>query len=371
MPPEEKTNNNIPGVNKYKIGIDSVFKGNLNSQNKKPEQDVPISAYGVLTNQKYSPDTLPISQNITQKPPESNIVTPKSLVRTYKGDLESAIKNDHLSSINIAIAENKKIQAEIKAGVQREDNTSNEYSTSKIAILVSVLLVIIGIISISAVYIFKSSPKIPVVQIQELPSLITTEFKSELNIDSISKNKLVSNLSTMLNDSQIIVNNLYNIYPVTGTSTNKRILNALEFVTVLDFNIPDIIKRTLLSDFMVGTFSFGKNLPFIILKTSYFENAYAGMLAWEVDLEKDMQIIFRLPGYETRGNIADELTPTLTKRFNDSVIVNKDVRILKDKNGEIILLYGIIDKETIIITVNDTAFKELIDRLNKERSLKR
>ena len=53
------------------------------------------------------------------------------------------------------------------------------------------------------------------------------------------------------------------------------------------------------------------------------------------------------------------------------MIVNKDVRILRDDNGNMILLYGIVDKETIIITVNDTAFKEIITRLNKEKTLKR
>jgi hypothetical protein len=126
-----------------------------------------------------------------------------------------------------------------------------------------------------------------------------------------------------------------------------------------------------LPDFMVGTFSFGKNLPFIILKTSYFENAYAGMLSWENDLEKDFQVLFRLTGYQTAGGILAELTPTTIKKFSDSVIVNKDVRILKDETGQIMLLYGIIDKETIIITVNDTAFKEILTRLNNEKTLKR
>jgi hypothetical protein len=139
----------------------------------------------------------------------------------------------------------------------------------------------------------------------------------------------------------------------------------------MEFKIPEILKRTLLPDFMVGTFSFGKNLPFIILKTSYFENAYAGMLSWENDLEKDFQVLFRLTGYQTAGGILAELTPTTIKKFSDSVIVNKDVRILKDETGQIMLLYGIIDKETIIITVNDTAFKEILTRLNNEKTLKR
>ena len=95
------------------------------------------------------------------------------------------------------------------------------------------------------------------------------------------------------------------------------------------------------------------------------------MLGWETDLQKDFQILFRLPGYEKAGGILDQLTPMVAKKFEDGVIVNKDVRILRDDNGNMILLYGIVDKETIIITVNDTAFKEIITRLNKEKTLKR
>ena len=87
--------------------------------------------------------------------------------------------------------------------------------------------------------------------------------------------------------------------------------------------------------------------------------------------QKDFQILFRLPGYEKAGGILDQLTPMVAKKFEDGVIVNKDVRILRDDNGNMILLYGIVDKETIIITVNDTAFKEIITRLNKEKTLKR
>ena len=167
------------------------------------------------------------------------------------------------------------------------------------------------------------------------------------------------------------MNSFDNIYITTGTSSTKRLLTAKEFITLMKFYIPDIITRTLLPDYMVGMFSFDKNLPFIILKTSYFENAYAGMLSWENDIEKDFQVLFRLSGYENSGGILAELTPTASKKFTDAVIVNKDVRLLRNEAGEIILLYGIIDKETIIITVNDASFKEIISRLYKEKELKR
>jgi len=132
-----------------------------------------------------------------------------------------------------------------------------------------------------------------------------------------------------------------------------------------------MIKRNLFPDFMIGMYQTDKNNPFLIFKASYFENAYAGMLEWEKILEKDMKVLFRLPGYEKIGDLLAELNAEPIKQFQDTVILNKDVRIIKDENANTLLLYSIIDKETIIITTNENAFKEIINRLNKEKTLRR
>ena len=229
-----------------------------------------------------------------------------------------------------------------------------------------------GIAGVGITYLIKNKGNTTITTPQILSSFITTEYKDELKTDTVIKGKFINALSSRLNDTQIPVNNLYNIYlTTTSTSTTRKILNSNDFIKLAGFKMPDIIKRTILPDFMVGMFSFGENFPFIIFRSSYFENAYAGMLDWEKDLEKDVQVLFRLSGYENSGNILSELSAPNTKKFEDLVIVNKNVRLIRNEKGEIILLYAIIDKETIIITVNERTFKEIVDRLNKEKGLKR
>jgi hypothetical protein len=359
----------MPPEDKLKIGLDPVFKSNQSQNQNNTNPNIGAGAYNILNNQKYSP-----SQTVPAEPfksLESNPNAPKSIVRTYKGDLATAIAANHLSSINIAIAENQKMQEQIRAQEKIEAPVeSGEYSKNKIIIFISIILVLIGIIAIAYVY-FTSTPNSQTVRVQELPALITTEYKDELNINTVAKNKFGTALSSKLFDFQIPVNNLYNTYLTTGTGTARRLINTGEFISITGFRMPDIIKRTLLPDFMVGTYSMGGNFPFIILKTSYFENAFAGMIQWETNMEKDLQVIFRLPGYENAGGLSAILAPTTVRKFTDSVIANKDVRIMQDDKGENILLYSIIDKETIIITVNDIAFKEILNRLNKEKTLKR
>lgn len=369
MPPEEKTNNN-PQVDAYKVGIDPIFKGAPATQKNPVSQPLTPGALNVLNNQKYVPNQAPIS--ITLDSPNINPASPKSIVRTYKGDIESAIAASHLSSINIALAETEKKRQQAETGdTPPSPTTPSEYSKSRVIIFISAILLLVGIIGIVTVILLNSQNSTPVIQVQSLPALITTEIKDEVNISLVTNGAVIKTLADKLNNSQMTVNNLANIYLTAGTSTNKRLLTAVEFASLMNFNMPPIIQRVLLPDFMVGVFSFEKNLPFIIFKTTSFENTYAGMLAWESDLEKNMSVLFHLPGYENAGSILNELAPKTQKKFFDGVIVNKDVRILKGTDNETLLLYGIIDKETVIITVSDTAFKEIINRLNKEKGLKR
>lgn len=369
MPPEENKNINPLKPDPIKIGIDPVFKSTTFVPKKPIDQANPVSAYGALNNQQYTPTQTPLQAAVM---PTVNTNAQKSIVRTFKADMESAIKADHLSSINIAIAENQKMNKQIREEQAKvESIPSGEYSKNKIIIFISILLIVLGIGAISIIYFINKPTNTPVVQVQELPALITTEYKDELNTNTIGKDKFISTLATRLHTAQIQAGMLYNTYITTGTSTSRRLITSTEFLTAMAFETPDIIKRSLLSDYMVGMYSAGTNYPFVILKTSSFENSYAGMLSWENRLEKDFKILFRLPGYETSQGILDELTPTTAKKFEDKVIVNKDTRVLKGENGEIILLYAIIDRDTIIITVNDQSFKEIVSRLNKEKSLKR
>ncbi len=377
MPPTENKNPNNQSFEPIKVGIDPVFKGTNSYQNIPGQSPVtPIGgAFGVLNNQRYNPSQSPITLGV--KEPSTTSAVPKSIVRTFKGDIESAIENNHLNSINIALAEKEKMRGEIKAAegeVGEESSTAaakNGYSKSKIAVFLSVILIIAGAAGLTLLYLTKKQDSIPVSQTQELPSLITAEYKDEIDTSRIAKDKFAAALSSKLNDTVIPTDNLYNLYVTAASGTEKRLLTSTEFTTLLGFKIPDIVKRSLEPDFMVGMYYVDKSLPFVILKTSYFENAFAGMLSWETSLERDFRLLFELPGYENANTLETTLATAEQDKFEDTVIVNKDVRQLRDATGNVILLYSIVDKETIIITVNDIAFKEIINRLNKEKGMQR
>jgi hypothetical protein len=351
-----------------KVDLDPVFKANPKKEIDTEHSPLITGVYGVLNNQNYIPDQ-PLSEQTENIPvPKSNT---KSSIRTYKDDIEEAIQTSHLSSVNIAMAENDKMRGRLIAENAGIAGPSGAYSKNKIALLISILLVVIGIGAIGITYLVKNQSSNTIIPTQVITSIITTEYKDELNVNSVVKNRFLSALASKINDIQIPVNNIYNVYITTGASTTKRLINSGEFVAFTELRMPDMIKRTLASNFMVGMYSSTQNLPFIIFKTSSFENTYAGMLEWEKYLEKDFSVLFRFSDTNANGGLAASLTPTTQKTFTDAVIVNQNARVLRDADGKITFLYAILDKNTIVLTVNDTAFKEIVSRLNKEKGLKR
>lgn len=364
MPPEENKNTPQPEFSPLRVDIDPIFRGAT-----KKEETQPTGAFNLLSNQQYTPSH---KQNATEISGTTLVKKEgKTLLRTYKDDIAQAIQANHLSSINIAIAENEKMHNKIDRGAEIE-NLGKDYKKSKILFIISFILVIIGIGFFLFSYFGKTT------EIERLPgqnsvpnTIMSADYRDELSINNVIKDRFVSALSSKINDIQIPVNNIYSTYITSSTGTEKRLITTEEFINFTNLRVPDILKRTLSPDFMVGMFSFGQDLPFVIFKTSSFENAYAGMLDWEKNLEKDFYLLFRLNSNYSEKDLVTSLTPSATHLFEDGVVVNRDVRIIREGGEKIILLYGILNKDTIVITVNDVVFKELINRLNKERSIKR
>jgi len=108
---------------------------------------------------------------------------------------------------------------------------------------------------------------------------------------------------------------------------------------------------------MIGSYMSSKNSPFIILKNSFFQNAFAGMLDWESYIRNDLISFIKITKPEE--NIVD----ANPNEFEDSVVSNVDTRILRNKSGEIILTYAFADQETIVITTTLDSLKFILEKL--------
>ena len=157
----------------------------------------------------------------------------------------------------------------------------------------------------------------------------------------------------------------------TGGAVLERPATADEFLEILQTRVSASFVRSLNNSFMFGIHVFDDNEPFLIFFVNAYDQAFAGMLAWEPFLPDDLPLLVRQitvaektrAGTTTGAALANP-TPLV---FTDTVIKNRDVRALRDKDDNILMAYSFPDKNTLIIATNRNTLVEIFDRLAAAR----
>ena len=267
----------------------------------------------------------------------------KSL-RTYQGDVQEAVVKNKFTSTNILAAEqNKKGHSLMDFGGTKE----NSVAKNKFFILVGSILLLLGIITIVAVYYTRASQKI-VVQ-QQTEALIPFSQEKDLSMAGITRQDLITNIVDDNKSAGLPVNSVLYINTVDGQNNPDDISDLIGFLAP---QMPPALIRSLDTKYMVGIYSFDVNEPFIIFTVSDYASSFAGMLKWESAMPQDLDKLFSIS--------AD--IGTTTPVFTDEALRNKDLRILQDANQKTILLYSFIDKNTLLITANENVFNAIVDQ---------
>jgi hypothetical protein len=147
----------------------------------------------------------------------------------------------------------------------------------------------------------------------------------------------------------------------TGELVPQRV-GAKDVAHALGIQAPTLFVETLGPLYMVGIHVGDENIPYLVLSTTAYDYAFSGMLAWESTMEEDLapfmspNATYTAPANAQSGNL-----------FVDTVVRNHDIRVLRDDSGTIRLLYGIIDRKTIIITTRVETFLAIAERLQVEK----
>ena len=264
-------------------------------------------------------------------------------LRTYQGDVEKIINENHVSVTTVAVAEQKrKIE-------RNEENTGVEYSDlkNKIFVSVGIFLFVAGIIVVGSIYFVKSKNN-PANNPEIQTTLIGYTDKIDLKFASTSRTDLIQNMISGKDNYKGKLNSVLYFNFVDGNQ-KPTIQDVLLRITPY---IPQSLSRSLDKDYMFGVYSYDKNQFFIILTTKDYGTSFAGMLKWENGMAEDLEGMF---------NIAKNSTST-TALFVDESLQNKDLRVLKDENNKTILLYSFINKNTIIITNNEQILTHVFDK---------
>lgn len=307
--------------------------------------------------------------------PEDKKPLKQSIVRTFKSDAEDAVKMERLSSMSIAIAEQKK---RIESGLAMDIDAPTKMKKSAVIFGILFFLVAgIGAITFSYVkervypktekFAFKSS----------VQNFIITDSSTEINLNKTNDNDMVSLLTGATRSAGIKLNSIQNIYITENESLSnkrqetKKMIESKKFVALANFKMPNLLLRSLMPEFMFGLHYWNGNQPFFILKTDSYGNAFSGMLEWEKDMKKDFGVLFSLNSRQSNKTASSTDDIFANERdFEDVFVKNKDARAIRSGNGEIFLIYDLHDKDTVIITTNTATLAEISDRLIRARTVR-
>ncbi|MDO8561876.1 MAG: hypothetical protein Q7S05_03560 [bacterium] len=310
------------------------------------------------------------SENSTTKPSEASPKARSSVntVHTLKDDLQSVVRNTKMSIVHAVALEEAKRRGQEKGGaaVQKE----NTHSAMGIMLgIFALVLIIAG--GLYGVYVMKlgqapasSGPK-------DTPLFFADRTVTfPLGISS-SAPDLKRTLAQALNAPRASLGSIMRIAPTiieTGANDaqSERPSTIEEFLKATGAQTPPDLIRSFRGDFFLGIHTAAEtNMPVLIIPVSSYERAFAGMLAWEATINDDLGPLFA----PVPALTIDESGLLVSRKFEDGVMQNFDVRVLKDDSGTVRLLYSFPTRNVLVIAESADSFAEILGRLRAARQL--
>jgi hypothetical protein len=284
-------------------------------------------------------------------------------LETYQGDIESVVEKKKVSVVSIAAAEAERRAKEIKVS----PITAEASSTAKFLIVgLGILLLACAVGVLSFVYLRPASTT-PVATTGAAPFIYVDSAEAVTLEQGDTPQEAMQTLEAAKESVHLSLGLIEELAPVEASSTGGTpiLLSASDFISTLTPYAPDELLRTLSPTFLLGVHSYDENEAFLILQTDSYDTAYAGMLAWESTMMQDLSPLFvRHPSIPLQTTSASSTaTSTAPTTFVDQVVDNHDARVLLDAQGNILLLWTFLDKQTLVIANNSATLGEIISRL--------
>lgn len=175
-----------------------------------------------------------------------------------------------------------------------------------------------------------------------VPSFIQTSAQIPVPLSN-NKSALIDSLRGALESSS---DSIVQVYP----TFNEVPATSEEIFDVIAPRVSGGFVRTLEDKMMFGSVTASQKTPFIILRSLSFDTAFAGMLEWEDNIIPDFAPLFGSP-------LRSEAS------FVDETLSNHSVRTLTNDSGNVRLIYGFVNRETIAITESREVMQFLIDAI--------
>ncbi len=320
-----------------------------------------------------TPTAQPIAPAPQPKPAPQKDESVVRSVETYQGDIEKLVQNKNVSVVSIAAAEAGRREAgSIGAAAAQEDGGS---PVARVALIIGGVLLLLCTIGL-VFFILRPVPSVEIPPAVASPFITVDETKvftvpaGDLGhaavINALDAQRQAISLSLGL------IARLYLAEASVSSSTALVPLTAQRVLSLLSPSMPDTLSRAVdPNQYLLAVHAYAGNQALLILKTTAYEQAFSGMLAWEGTMKQDLSPLFsytppaKIITSPVATSTATTTPPVLAQSgFVDKIVENHDARVVLDANGNIVLLWTFADRNTIVITTNEATLREIISRLN-------
>ena len=304
-------------------------------------------------------------------------------LETFGGDINRVVRTGEVTMASIAAAEAKRAHmaqgAVLPPGEIGSEPTQNSQAMHPVLYIAGGLLMLCALGIVAALFIHPSTGIIR----QQTPDAPFMDVDQTIVVPAdaaISRDTLMTNLNAARASLNIPLGLVAQLYVQNGSSTSQ--LPPQTLLSILAPDMPQDLLRTIQTPLLLAVHSFDENQAFLILHVDSYQQAYAGMLAWERMMQRDLLPLFtRTPPVRVLPQAAD-FNPTATSTasstansttdqsellqtgFVDTVVDNHDARAIKTAQGDFVLLWTFLDRNTLVIATNEYTLAEIIRRLN-------
>ena len=282
---------------------------------------------------------------------EKNNETQNRIVKTYAEDMAEVIENDTQGLVKKIIHEEEEHQAEKK-------NLSPESKKNKFFMLVSFLLIVLALFTLFFFFFKKDTNTVPIEK-QFVP-IIFNDQSTYFEVSALNKDEIAQTVFNEVNNTKVKVGGVEGIY----LTENKQIIGLRRFIALIKGNfIPGDNPLFVNDNFLMGAVLTGLKSTsptagdfFLLLKVRSTTDVFDSLRASETKMFSDLHGFLGI-------NISSDTNYLLTKNFEDSIVENKNARVLNDKDGNPVLIYIFADDNSVIITGSANAAHEIMLRL--------
>ena len=308
-------------------------------------------------------------------PTAANALPDVPALHTYKGDIASKIQEQQISLATIAQAE-----AERARRTQPEQTANGNWlrrNWIRVAEVAFGLLFIASSAGILAWSYLRIAP-LPSVPAATAPYIYVDQKKEvTVSLDD-SRETLMQTLTSGKSTEVLPLGLVEQISLMVASSSGPRApLTTRTFFSMVAQKAPDSLVRSLAPQFLLGLHSTQGNQPFLIFKSTSYEQAFAGMLEWEYSIQDDLAPLFpksiesalleiaTTSAASTSPPVQYSAPRIIKTSFLDSTLQNHDTRVVRDAGGTVVFLWSFVDRQTLLITTQADTLAEIISRLQK------